>query len=476
MLPNVKTRTENFELKNRELFPMDSALEYATSHNDRFVDELIGLLRIPSISTDPKYRQDVRRTAEWLAGHFRELGFADVTIHETEGHPIVTAEYVSGADRPTILVYGHYDVQPPDPLELWKSPPFEPEIRDGKLYARGACDDKGQLFMHLKAAESYLKSGRELPVNLKFIIEGEEESGSAHLRPFLESHRDLLAADFALISDTSMFGEGQPSVTYGLRGLAYVEVLLTGPNRDLHSGVYGGAVENPINALARLIAGLHDEDHRVTVPGFYDNVRDLTADEREAIRALPFDEAAWLRSVGVEVPRTEAGYSVLEAIWARPTLDVNGIWGGYQGEGAKTVLPALAGAKISMRLVPDQRPREVVRQLRAYFEANVPPTMQLNFRELHGGLPVIVDRDTPPMQAAFRALNAVFDVEPVFIREGGSIPVVADLKELLGIDTVLLGFGLNSDAIHSPNEHFGLDRFEKGIATVIRFYDEARRA
>ncbi|SHK72587.1 dipeptidase [Rhodothermus profundi] len=447
----------------------DQALSYVETHFARFVEELKELLRIPSISTDPAYAAEVRRAAEWLAAHFQALGFPKVEVFETEGHPIVYAEYMAGAARPTVLVYGHYDVQPPDPLELWTSPPFEPEVRDGMLYARGACDDKGQLFMHVKAAEAYLRTAGTLPVNLKFLLEGEEESGSAHLAPFIEAHRELLRADVVVISDTAMFAPGVPSITYGLRGLAYVEVELTGPARDLHSGVYGGAVENPINVLARLIAGLHDENHRITIPGFYDAVRPLTEEERRTFRALPFDEEAWKAEIGVSAVRTEQGYTVLEAITARPTLDVNGIWGGYQGRGAKTVLPARAGAKISMRLVPDQDPEDILEKTRRYFEEHTPPTCQLRFTALHGAQPVLVDTRHPAMQAAAEAMARVFGRRPYFTREGGSIPVVADFKRLLGLDSVLMGFGLNSDAIHSPDEHFGLDRFRQGIDSILHF-------
>lgn len=448
---------------------MDQALSYAQSHFDAFVEQLEDLLRIPSISTDSQYAGDVREAADWLADHLESIGL-DAEVMPTDGHPIVYAEHLVDETQPTVLVYGHYDVQPPDPLALWTSPPFEPVRKDGALYARGACDDKGQLFMHVKAAEAYLQGEGALPVNLKFIVEGEEESGSVHLAPFIERHRDRLAADVVVISDTAMFDRGVPSITYGLRGLAYVEVTLRGPDRDLHSGVYGGGVENPVNALATLVAGLHDDDHRVTVPGFYDAVRDLTDDERTAYRALPFDEQGWKDSIGIGATRTEAGYTVLEAISARPTLDVNGIWGGYTGEGAKTVLPAEAHAKISMRLVPDQQPDEVVEKLRAYFEKNTPDTMHLTFRNLHGGKPVVVDTGHPAMQAAADAMEGVYGREPHFAREGGSIPVVADFKKILGLDTVLMGFGLNSDAIHSPNEHFGLDRFDEGIRSIIRFH------
>lgn len=451
---------------------MPTPLEYAEANHDQFLSQLVDWLRIPSISTDLAYKSRVRDAAEWLAAHLREIGTDRVEITPTDGHPIVYAEHFVGHDRPTVLIYGHYDVQPPDPLDEWKSDPFEPEVRDGFLYGRGTSDDKGQLFMHIKALEAYLQTGHDLPVNLKLIIEGEEESGSNHLRPFLESYRDRLKADVAMISDTAMLEPGIPVITYGLRGLAYVQVELRSASRDLHSGVYGGAVENPIIALSRLIAGLHDENHRITIPGFYDNVVDLQEEERERFRKLPFDEKAWLAEVGVPQSRTESGYTVYEATTARPALDVNGIWGGYQGEGAKTVLPARASAKISMRLVPNQQPGEVAQKIRRYFEENVPPTMKLNFQELHGGNGIVIDTNHPAMQAAADAMEEVFDQKVHFLREGGSIPVVAEMKEILGIETVLMGFGLNSDAIHSPNERFGLDRFRKGIASSIGFMEK----
>lgn len=449
---------------------MQSALQYAAHHFPKFVDELIELLKIRSISTDPEYADEVSRCAEWLADHMRTLGIQKVEVMPTGGHPIVYGEHIVAPNKPTVLVYGHYDVQPPDPLELWTSPPFEPFIDDqGRLFARGSSDDKGQMFMHIKAIESYIKAEDNPPINLKFLIEGEEESGSANLAPFIEKHKDLLRADVVVISDTSMFAEGVPSITYGLRGLAYTEVELTGPDRDLHSGMYGGGIENPINALARLIAGLHDEHHRITIPGFYDNVRDLTEEERATFAALPFDVDEWKKSVGVDQTRTETGYTALEGTSARPTLDVNGIWGGYQGKGAKTVLPSKASAKISMRLVPDQDPDEIAAKIKAYFEQNVPPTMKLKFTNLHGGHGAIVDTSHPAMQAAAKALLDTYGKEPFFTREGGSIPVVAEFKSILGIDTVLMGFGLDEDAIHSPNESFGMDRYRQGILSIIRF-------
>ena len=453
---------------------MDAPLQYAKDHAERFVEELKAWLRIPSISTDPTYATQTRSAAEWLADNLRDAGVETVEVMETDGHPVVYAEHHVADDAPTVLVYGHYDVQPPDPLELWDNDPFEPVEQDGDLVARGSADDKGQAFMHVKAAESWLATDGP-PVNLKFVIEGEEENGSVHLPGFLETHRDKLAADVCLVSDTALFAPGVPSIAYGLRGLAYVEVTLTGPKKDLHSGVYGGGVENPINALATMIAALHDDDHRVTVGGFYDDVVALTDDEREAYRDLPFDEAAWKEEAGVSETKTEAGYSVLEGTTGRPTLDCNGIWGGYTGEGAKTVLPSKASAKISCRLVPNQTPGDITDKLRAHFEAHTPDTMSLTFRDLHGGHGVLVDRGAPAMQAASEALEAVFGQTPYFTREGGSIPVVADFKRILGLDTVLMGFGLDSDSIHSPNERFGLDRFHQGIEASVRFMDAYAR-
>ncbi len=454
---------------------MTDAIRYAQQHADTFVEQLKDWLRIPSVSTDPAHDGDVRAAAQWLADELRRIGMETVELKETGGHPIVFAEHHVSDDVPTVLVYGHYDVQPPDPLELWESPPFEPVIKDGHLVARGTADDKGQAFMHVKSAEAYLQSEGSLPVNLKMMIEGEEESGSLHLAPFIERNKDLLAADVVLVSDTSLFAPGVPSIAYGLRGMAYVEVELTGPKKDLHSGVYGGGVENPINALAKMIADLHDADHRVTVDGFYDDVRDLTDEEREAYKALPFDLDAWMEEAGVKTTKTEKGFSPLEGTSGRPTLDVNGMWGGYIGKGAKTVLPSKATAKISCRLVPDQTPDEITDKLRRHFEERTPETMTLDFRNLHGGHGAIVDTSAPAMQAAAAALEGVFGQKPHFTREGGSIPVVADFKKILGLDTVLMGFGLDSDSIHSPNEKFGLDRFHQGIEASIRFMDAYAR-
>jgi acetylornithine deacetylase/succinyl-diaminopimelate desuccinylase-like protein len=468
--PKSAIRNLQSEICNPKL-EMSAALTFADARFEESVRELETMLRIPSISTDPAYADDVRRCADWLVDHLHSIGLQHAERCDTPGHPIVFAQHLVDPSLPTVLVYGHYDVQPPDPLELWTSPPFEPVRKNGTLYARGSSDDKGQMFMHVKAVEAYLKTGGTLPLNIKFLIEGEEESGSSSLKPFIEANKERLAADVVVISDTALFAPGVPSITVGLRGMAYVEVVLTGPDRDLHSGVYGGAVENPVNVLAKLIGDLHDAQHRVTIPGFYDHVRPLTEADRATFRALPFDADGWMQAVGVQAVQTEDGYSILEGTTARPTLDVNGIWGGYQGKGAKTVLPSVAGAKISMRLVADQQPNEVAGLLRAWFEAHTPPTMKLTFTALHGGHPVLVDTDSTAMQAAAEAMKGTFGREPYFTREGGSIPVVADFKTILGLDSVLMGFGLNSDALHSPNEHFGLDRFQQGIQTIIRFLD-----
>jgi len=449
---------------------IDHALSYSKKHHDRFVDELIELLRIPSISTDLSYSNHIAHAADWLVEHLKSLGVNNSKAIQTNGHPIVIGNIEVDPTCPTVLVYGHYDVQPADPLEQWTSPPFEPITKDGVLFARGACDDKGQFFMHLKALESWMQTTGAPPVNIKFIIEGEEESGSASLPNFISEYRDYLAADVVVISDSSLFAPGIPSITYGLRGMTYIELTLTGPDRDLHSGTYGGAIHNPINALAQLIAQMHDEDHRILIDGFYDRVRPLSADERKSMAALPFESEKWAQEVGVDIPVTESGYSVLEASTSRPTLDCNGIWGGYTDDGAKTVLPSKASAKISMRLVPDQDPDEIAILTRSWLESKVPASMAMEFKVLHGAQPVMINTNSPAMTAATEALNDVYHRPPYFMRIGGSIPVVADFKHLLGLDSVLMGFGLDSDAIHSPNEHFGLDRFAEGIESIIRFH------
>lgn len=435
----------------------------------RFLEELSEWLRIPSVSANPAFKNDVRKAANWLAEHFRTLGATDIVLNETAGHPIVTARLGHDPAKSTVLVYGHYDVQPADPVDLWQTPAFAPDIRDGKIYARGASDDKGQVFLHLKAAEMLQQNG-ELPCNIIFLIEGEEECGSGNLVPFIEANREKLACDAILISDTSIIATDVPSLTVGLRGLAYIQLTLTGPNRDLHSGVYGGAVGNPIHALAKMISQLHDEQGRVTVPGFYDAVRAYSQDERRAINQAPFDEAAYKHALGVDALQGETGYTTTEHTGIRPCLDVNGIWGGYTGEGAKTVLPSKAHAKISMRLVADQQHEQAAKQLINYLHHLTPPTMKLEAAEHHGGPAALTKTDSAVYQAAFKAFAQVWGKDPIPTYEGGSIPIVAALNQILGAEVVLMGFGLNSDAIHSPNEHFVIEHMPKGIATLMAFY------
>ena len=450
---------------------MDKVIEHLRSNRENYLDELKQFLSIPSVSTDPD-NAPIQKCAKWLADHLEQIGFKKVEIFTTPGHPIVYAEWLEAAGKPTVLFYGHYDVQPVDPINLWTTPPFEPTIRDNKIFARGACDDKGQVFINLKAIEAHLKVNGSLPVNIKLLIEGEEEIGSPSLEPFIQKNKDLLKSDLVLISDTSMFADGIPSITYGLRGLCYMEVLVTGPNRDLHSGVYGGAVENPINALASIVAKLKDESGRVTIPGFYDDVLELTPEQREAYSKLPFDQKGYMAELGVAATFGEKDYSILEQSTGRPSLDVNGIWGGFQGEGAKTVLPSKAGAKISMRLVSNQDPEKIAGLFKKYVEKLCPPTMKIEVVELHGADPVIVDINTNAMNAAKIALKKVFGQEPLFTREGGSIPIVATFDKVLNLKSILMGYGLDSDAIHSPNEHFLLKNFDMGVESSAYFFDE----
>lgn len=450
---------------------MSNVQEYIESNKENFKEELFELLRIPSVSTDSSHKGDVRKAAEFLKNNLEALGLDRVELFETDGNPIVYGELVREDSKPTVLVYGHYDVQPPDPLEKWDTPPFEPTVRDGDIYARGASDDKGQAFTHVKALEAYVKSGTDFPVNIKFILEGEEEVGSPNLVPFIKSHSELLSCDMVLISDTAMFAEDTPSITYGLRGLAYMEVEVTGPNRDLHSGVYGGAVENPANVLAEIITKLKDEDGVVQIEGFYDDVKPLSDEDREAYKKLPFDEEAYKKNLGLKAVHGEKGYSTLERASARPTLDVNGLWSGYQGEGAKTVLPSVAGAKISMRLVPDQDPKKIAQLFKKQVEKLAPDTVTVKVTEHHGGHPAITDLSFYGLKAAAKAFREVYGKEPLFSREGGSIPIVADFQKVLGAQSILMGFGLNSDAIHSPNEKFALKDFYRGIQTSAKFFE-----
>lgn len=450
---------------------MSNPQSYIDSNIETFKKELFDLLRIPSVSTDSERKGDVRKAADFLTGQLKNIGLDNVTLHETPGHPIITAEKTPHDDRPTVLVYGHYDVQPSDPDELWDTPPFEPTVKNGRVYARGASDDKGQAYTHVKAIESYMKTGTELPVNVKFILEGEEEIGSPNLVPFIKKHKDLLACDMVLISDTAMYGEDQPSITYGLRGLAYMEIHVTGPNRDLHSGVYGGAVENPANVLCEIIAQLKDSDGVIQVDGFYDDVVPLTDEMRESARKLPFDEEAYKKELNLKAVHGEKGYTTHERASARPTLDVNGLWSGYQGEGAKTVLPAKAGAKVSMRLVPDQHPDKIAELFKKHVESIAPDTVTVEVEAHHGGHPVVIDLDYYGLKAAAKAFGDIYDKEVLFSREGGSIPIVADFKKVLGVNSILMGFGQTKDALHSPNESFSLKDFHRGIKTSARFFE-----
>ena len=445
---------------------------YLQENKDRFLAELFELLRIPSVSTDPTLAPEVARCASWVRDHLAALGMEQATVYPTSGHPIVYAEHCHKPGAPTILIYGHYDVQPPDPLELWQTPPFEPQVREGKIFARGATDDKGQLFCHFKGVEAHLKTSGQLPVNVKFIIEGEEEVGSVHLERWVQEHAELLACDAVVISDSSMYAPGLPSITYALRGLIYFEVSVTGPGHDLHSGMYGGAVPNPINVLSQLIAKLHHEDGTIAVPGFYDEVRPLEQEERDAFASLPFSDEAFRDEVGARGLCGEPGYTALERVWARPTLDCNGIWGGFQGAGAKTVIPSKATAKISCRLVPDQRPEVMAKKVEDYLRAIAPESVTLTFDFFHGGSPIITERDNPTAQAACRALERTWSVAPVFIRSGGSIPVVATFAQALGVPSVLMGLGLVDDRLHSPNEKFDLINFYQGIAACANLLGE----
>jgi succinyl-diaminopimelate desuccinylase len=445
--------------------------DYLKTHAERFERELCELLRIPSVSADPGRRDDIRRAADWVAGQFRGLGFATEII-PTAGHPLVYAESPRVEGAPTVLVYGHYDVQPPEPLEKWTSPPFEPTIRDGCVVARGATDDKGQLFTHVKSAEAWIKTEGRLPVNLKYLIEGEEEVGSANLEHFVVANAEKLACDCVVISDSSQLAPGQPAITCGLRGIAYYELVLRGPNRDLHSGTFGGTVTNPANALARMLAALIDGRGKIQVPGFYDDVVELSDREREQTAALPFDEEHYREEIGVAALSGEEGYTTLERRWARPTFDLCGLTSGYQGEGAKTVLPAVASAKVSFRLVPNQDPEKITQGLKTLLAEICPPGIEMELLSHHGSPGVLVPQDSPYMQAAARAIEYAFGVRPVFIREGGSIPVVATFADALGVDTLLLGWGQDDDNTHSPNEKFSLADFHRAIKASTRLWEE----
>ena len=462
-------------LKTFNILKMDNIKSYVHQHKGRFINELIALLKIPSVSADPAFAQDVINTAEAVKKALEKAGCSKVEICETPGYPIVYGEKIIDAALPTVLVYGHYDVQPADPIDLWHSPPFEPVIKktdihpEGAIFARGACDDKGQLYMHVKALE-YMTATNSLPCNVKFMIEGEEEVGSKSLSWFVKRNQDKLANDVILISDTGMISNSQPSITTGLRGLSYVEVEVTGPNRDLHSGLYGGAVANPINVLAKMIASLHDEDNHITIPGFYDKVEELSAEERAEMAKAPFSLEAYKKALDIDDVYGEKGYTTNERNSIRPTLDVNGIWGGYIGEGAKTVIAGKAFAKISMRLVPQQDWEEITELFTKHFKSIAPKGVRVKVTPHHGGQAYVTPIDNIGYRAAAKAYEDTFGVTPIPQRSGGSIPIVALFEEELKSKTILMGFGLDSDAIHSPNEHFGIFNYLKGIETIPLFY------
>ncbi|MCB0487870.1 MAG: dipeptidase [Cyclobacteriaceae bacterium] len=443
--------------------------QYITDNKDRFLSELFDLLRIPSVSADSRHKADVRKAAEFIKEKLLAAGADLAEVKDTAGHPIVYGEKIVDPKLPTVLVYGHYDVQPPDPLDLWNSPPFEPVVKDEKVYARGSCDDKGQVYMHIKALEIMNKQG-DLPCNIKFMIEGEEEVGSDNLGKFVKANKELLKANVILISDTAIISLEHPSITVGLRGLSYMEVEVVGPNRDLHSGVYGGAVANPINVLCDMIHSLIDENGRITIPGFYDKVAELTDEERKALNKAPFDLDEYKKDLDINEVKGEKGFTTLERTGIRPTLDVNGIWGGYTGEGAKTVLPSKATAKISMRLVPNQVSGEITELFTKHIKAIAPSYVKVKVTAHHGGEPAMTPTDSDAYQAASDAFKEVWGKTPIPSRDGGSIPIVALFKKELGLDTVLMGFGLDSDAIHSPNEHYGIKNFLLGIETIVAFY------
>lgn len=451
---------------------MEKVLPYIEANKERYLKELKEFLAIPSVSSQKDHDGDMMKCAQWVADQMRTIGMESVQILPTGGHPLVYGNWLHSPGKPTVLFYGHYDVQPVDPLNLWTSPPFEATIRGENLYARGSADDKGQVFIHFKAIEAYMKQVGSLPVNIKLLIEGEEEVGSENLDGFVKEHKEMLKADLVVISDSGMYAKGVPSICYSLRGLSYMEVEVTGPNRDLHSGSFGGSVHNPVQALCELIASLHDKNGKVTVKGFYDGVRSLTKAERVSFKKLPFSDKKYAKELGVKQLYGEKGFTTLERVWARPTLECNGIWGGYTGEGAKTVLPAKAFAKISMRLVPDQTSGEVAKLFEKHFRKIAPKTIDVKVRMLHGGEAAITPIDSPGVRAAVSALEKGFGKKPLYQREGGSIPIVVQFKNILGLDTVLLGFGLPDENAHSPDEFINLDNFFGGIRTSAYFYNE----
>ena len=451
---------------------MDKVIDFINVNRDRYLDELKALLAIPSISALPEHAADVKRCAEWCADEMRRIGLQNVRLIDTPGNPVVYGDWLGAAGAPTILFYGHYDVQPVDPIDLWESPPFDATIRDGEIYARGSADDKGQVFMHFKAVEAYMKQTGRLPVNIKFILEGEEEVGSAHLDDFVRAHRGELGADVVVISDSPMFARGVPSMCYGLRGLVYFQIDLRGSSTDLHSGSFGGAVANPAMVLSQMLAQMKDRGGRIRIPGFYDDVVPLQDEERKAWASLPFNERKYKKDFGIPKVFGESGYTTLERTWARPTFEINGLLSGFTGEGAKTVLPAVAMAKVSMRLVPNQDPNTIARLFETYVKKIAPQTVELKLTRMHGGKPWMTAFDNPFVQAAGRAIERGFGKTPVFTREGGSIPVVSTFQEELGLPSVLFGVGLPDENAHAPNEKLDVSNFHNGIIASAYLYEE----
>lgn len=454
---------------------MNNVIDFVNTHRDRYIDELKGFLAIPSISSLPEHKADMRRCAEWVVSEMQRIGLQNVRIIDTPGHPVVYGDWLGAPGAPTILLYGHYDVQPVDPLELWETPPFEATVREGELFARGAVDDKGQVFMHFKAIEAHMKQNNRLPMNLKVLLEGEEEVGSEHLDDFVKQNAEMLKADVVVISDSPMFEHGVPSICYGLRGLIYYQIDLRGSKSDLHSGSFGGAVANPAFVLAQVLAQMKDRGGRVKIPGFYDDVRALTDEERAEWKRLPFNETKYRKDLGVPRLFGESGYSTLERTWARPTFEVNGVLAGFTGEGAKTVIPAVAMAKVSMRLVADQDPDKIAKLFEAYVKKVTPKTVELKVTRMHGGKPWSAEFNNKYVQAAGRAIEKGFNVKPVFNKEGGSIPVVATFAEVLGIPSVLFGIGLPDENSHAPNEKLDLGNFFGGVISTAFLYDEISR-
>lgn len=451
---------------------MEEIISYIKNNKQNYIEELKEFLRIPSISTLSENKDDLAHCAQFVSDNLKKIGLSRVEIFKTEGHPIVYGEWLGAPGKPTVLIYGHYDVQPVDPVELWNSPPFEPTLKNGKIFARGATDDKGQVFMHFKSVEAYFKNEGSLPVNVKFIIEGEEEVGSESLNIFLKNNSDLLKCDAVLISDSSLYGPGIPTLTYGLRGISYLEIEMAGPNRDLHSGSFGGAVANPINKMAQLISKLQDKNGRVTIPGFYDDVIKLTKKEKENFKALKFSDKKFAKELGIDELNGEKGFSTPERLWARPTFDCNGIIGGFTGKGAKTVIPSKVTAKISMRLVPDQNPNKIAKLFERYIKKIAPKSVKVKVTNVHGGYPSLTDINNLANIAASKAMAKAFGKKTVFVREGGSIPIVTEFSKKLKAPVVLMGLGLNTENLHSPNEHFDLNHFELGIISSAYFMKE----